>query len=156
MFSLKIWDIIRVGVLIKRGFCCCCCCTLLSVAVSVALVRTVRVCTLCIFDSVVCCTLLLVFVLMINEGWYRLVKRIWSEHTASRIKTKRGQYTFPGSELFNNQPQTLSDDDGFVVLGCYMDSTVSRRGRTTKPGHFTCSKRIDKRKGPLVFTVCSW
>ena len=62
---------------------------------------------------------------LIKEGLIPFGETDLLGHTASRIKTKRGQYTFSGSELFNNQPQTLSDDDGFVVLGCYMDSTVS-------------------------------
>ena len=73
------------------------CCTLLSIDVSVASVRTVRVCTLCIFDSVVGCALCLCFFcdkrrMMVPFGGTDLME----DHTASRIRTKRGQFYLSG------------------------------------------------------------
>ena len=138
----------------KGVYCYCrCCCTLSSIIdVSVASVRTVRVCTLCIFDSVVGCALCMCFFcdkrrMMVPFGGTGLME----EHTASRIRTKRGQYYPSGvSILINNQPQTYRRNVvgklSTVVL--IIDSAVSQ---TTKLGHFTCSKRIGYLiKRPLV------
>ena len=98
-----------------------------------------------------------VFFLSIREGWYRLVERVWSEYTASRIRTKRGQFYLSGYRITTQQSTTnlirllfgkLSTD------GRSFDYWFGSFSTRTKLGHFTCSKRIEYETEQFAL-VCS-